>query len=54
MMSLNDELFPMRDEPEPTARQTGDPTVRLLRKSTGSEAKLCYLGHGLMDKTSMG
>jgi transposase len=32
-----------------THQSTTDPEARLYRKSKGSEAKLSYLGHGLMD-----
>ena len=32
-----------------THQSTTDPEARLYKKSKGSEAKLCYLGHGLME-----
>ena len=32
-----------------THRSTTDPEARLYKKTKGSEAKLCYLGHGLME-----
>jgi len=32
-----------------THQSTSDPDARLYKKSTGSEAKLSYLGHGLME-----
>jgi len=32
-----------------THQSTSDPEARLYKKSTGSEAKLSYLGHGLME-----
>src|SRR4051812_11666976 len=35
-----------------THRSTTDPDARLYRKRPGMEAKLCYLGHGLMENRS--
>ena len=35
-----------------THRSTTDPDARLYRKGPGMEAKLCYLGHGLMENRS--
>ena len=32
-----------------THASTTDPDARLYRKGTGKEAKLCYIGHGLME-----
>lgn len=32
-----------------THQSTTDPDARLYKKSTGSEARLCYLGHALME-----
>jgi transposase len=32
-----------------THQSTTDPEARLYKKTKGSEAKLCYLGHGLME-----
>lgn len=34
-----------------THQSTTDPEARLYKKTKGSEAKLCYLGHGLLVKT---
>jgi transposase len=35
-----------------THRSTTDPDARLYRKGPGMEAKLCYIGHGLMENRS--
>ena len=35
-----------------THRSTTDPEARLYRKGPGMEAKLCYIGHGLMENRS--
>ncbi len=35
-----------------THRSTTDPDARLYRKGPGMEAKLCFLGHGLMENRS--
>jgi len=35
-----------------THRSTSDPDARLYRKGPGMEAKLCYIGHGLMENRS--
>jgi transposase len=35
-----------------THRSTTDPDARLYRKGPGMEARLCYLGHGLMENRS--
>src|SRR6201993_1796279 len=32
-----------------THRSTTDPDARLYRKGPGMEAKLCFIGHGLME-----
>jgi Transposase DDE domain len=36
-----------------THRSTTDPEARLYKKTKGSEARLCYLGHGLMVKARL-
>jgi transposase len=35
-----------------THRSTSDPDARLYRKGPGMEARLCYIGHGLMENRS--
>jgi hypothetical protein len=35
-----------------THRSTTDPDARLYRKGPGMEARLCYIGHGLMENRS--
>lgn len=35
-----------------THRSTTDPDARLYRKGSGMEAKLCFIGHGLMENRS--
>jgi transposase len=35
-----------------THRSTSDPDARLYRKGPGMEAKLCFIGHGLMENRS--
>jgi hypothetical protein len=35
-----------------THRSTTDPDARLYRKGPGMEAKLCFIGHGLMENRS--
>ena len=35
-----------------TLRSTTDPESRLFKKSKGKEAKLCYMGHVLMENRS--
>jgi hypothetical protein len=35
-----------------THRSTADPDARLYRKGPGMEAKLCFIGHGLMENRS--
>jgi hypothetical protein len=35
-----------------THRSTTDPDARLYRKGQGMEARLCYIGHGLMENRS--
>src|SRR5262249_18706010 len=35
-----------------THRSTTDPDARLYRKGSGMEARLCYIGHGLMENRS--
>jgi hypothetical protein len=36
-----------------THRSTTDPDARLYRKGPGMEAKLCFIGHGLMENRSV-
>src|SRR6185437_1617347 len=35
-----------------THRSTTDPDARLYRKGPGMEARLCFIGHGLMENRS--
>ena len=39
-------------EPNETHRSTTDPDARLYRKGPGMEARLCFIGHGLMENRS--
>ena len=42
----------VRSRSNQTHRSTTDPDARLYRKGPGMEAKLCFIGHGLMENRS--
>jgi len=44
--------FHGRKRSNETHRSTTDPEARLYKKGAGKEAKLCFLGHGLMENRS--
>ena len=41
--------FHGQKRPNQTRASTTDPDARLYRKGKGKEAKLCFMGHGLME-----
>jgi hypothetical protein len=44
--------FKSEERSNKTHRSTTDPDARLYRKGSGMEAKLCFIGHGLMENPS--
>ena len=44
--------FKRQKQSNETHRSTTDPDARLYRKGPGMEAKLCFIGHGLMENRS--
>ena len=45
-------IFTARNAKNDTHQSTSDPDGRLFKKAAGGEAKLCYMGHALMENRS--